>query len=178
MFGVGKKQVVVADYDEHSNPSVVAATQNLALRTLNGGVLPKHPVVKDYSLGMDKLFLIRMADNSYKLVGSVQIGDDLHGGGKVLGVVHESCPSVFGVDGLYVAAAQPFMDTDCGVWVRGKYHSKFSSGPEGSVELISFITEYCSTLTINTGTKEFFTRDYREVPLKEMEDAYVTQFAS
>lgn len=178
MFGVGNKQVIVADYDEHSNPSVVAATQNLALRTLNGGVLPKHPVVKDYSLGMDKLFLIRMADDSYKLVGSVQIGDVLHGGGKVLGVVHESCPSVVCIDGLYVAAAQPLMDTNCGVWVRGKYHPKFSSGPEGSVELISFITEHCSTLTLHSGTKEFFTRDYREVPLTEMEDAYAAQFES
>ena len=178
MFGVGKKQVIVADYDEHSNPSVVAATQNLALRTLNGGVLPKHPIVNDYSLGMDKVFLIRMADDSYKLVGSVKIGDDLHGGGKVLGVVHELCDSVVGVDGLYVAAAQPFMDADCGVWVRGMYHSKFTSVPGHSVELISFITEHCTTLTLNTGTKEFFTRDYREVPLKEMEDAYAAQFAS
>jgi hypothetical protein len=178
MFGVGKKQVIVADYDEHSNSSVVAATQNLALRTLNGGVLPKHPVVKDYSLGMDKLFLIRMADDSYKLVGSVKIGDDLHGCGKILGVVHELCDSVVGVDGLYVAAAQPLMDTECGAWVRGKYHSKFSSEPGRSLELISFITEHCSTITLHTGTKELFTRDYREVPLKEMEDAYVTQFAS
>jgi hypothetical protein len=178
MFGVGKKQVIVADYDEHSNPSVVEATQTLALRTLNGSVLPKHSVVKDYSLGMDKLFLIRMADDSYKLLGSVKIGDILHGGGKVLGVVHEKCDSVVEVDGLYVAAAQPFMDVELGVWVRGMYHSKFTSGPKRPLELISFITEHCSTLTLHTGTKEFFTRDYREVPLKEMEDAYAKQFAS
>jgi hypothetical protein len=175
MFGVGKKQVIVADYDEHSNPSVVAATQNLAMRTLNGSLLPTHPVVKDYSLGMDKLFLIRMADDSYKLVGSVKIGDVLHSCGKVLGIVHESCASVVGVDGLYVAAAQPLLDTTG--WVRGKYHSQISSGPKPSLELISFITERCSVITLNTGTKEFFTRDYREVPLKEMEDAYVAQFA-
>ena len=177
-FSVGKTQVIVADYDEHSNSSVVESTQNLALRTLNGGVAPKHPVVKDYSLGMDKLFLIRMADDSYKLVGSVQIGDVLHGGGKVLGVAHELCESVVGIDGLYVAAAQLVMDTDCGVWIRGKHHSKFSPGPGRALELISFITECCSTLTLNTGTKEIFTRDYREVPLQEMEDAYTVQFAS
>lgn len=176
MFGVGKKEIIVADYDEHSNPSVVAATQNLAMRILNGGVLPTHSVVKDYSLGMDKLFLIRMADKSYKLVGTVKIGDELHGCGKVLGIVHEKCESVVSVDGLYVAAAQPLMDK--GVWVRAKYHSTFTSESSLSTVLISFITEQCSTLTLHTGTKELFTRDYREVPLKEMEDAYVTQFAS
>jgi len=177
IFGVGHKRLVVADYDEHSNPSVIEKTQNLAMRTLNGGLLPKNPAVKDYSLGIDRHFLIHMANDSYKLVGSVKIGDNLHGCGKVLGIVHEQCDSVVEIDGLYIAASQPIMDIDYGVWTRGLYHSKFTSIPNKSLELISFITERCSTLTLHTGTKEFFTRDYREVPLNEMENAYTEQFA-
>jgi hypothetical protein len=42
--------------------------------------------------------------------------------------------------------------------------------------LYSLITERCSTLCVRLAGKEHFIRDYREVPLPEMEDAYDAEF--
>lgn len=174
MFSIGDAGLVVADYDEHSSLQVVKDTQRLALRTLNGG-LYNESASDDYSLGFDGMMLVKMKDTSWKYARDVIVGDVLFSAGVVLGIVKEECTSAVIVDGVYIAAAQLIFDTDAKMWTRClmRYRAKAAS-----VVLYSFITNNCSTIIAHTGQRELCLRDYREVALPEMEDAYKKEFVT
>jgi hypothetical protein len=174
VFKAGK-QLIVADYDEHEKLEVLWASQRLAMMTLNG-TNHETDTTNNYSLGMDGSFFVRMIDNSWKQIRDVQVGDTLWNSGKVLGTVREQCPSVVVKHGNIFAEAQIVYDRTSKQWMRaGKLWPELQKAHES--ELYSLITSNCGTIQISGKDKtEYFVRDYREVPLAEMEDAYEDAF--
>lgn len=174
-FGIGAHKLIVADYDEHTSQHVVHETQRLALHTLNGAPSTRPPV-NDYSLGFDAMMLVKMKDTTWKYARDVNIGDVLHSTGTVLGVVHEECASVVLVDGKQIAAAQLLFDSASNSWTRCMLrHTPVACSP---AVLYSFITKNCGTIIAHTGQTELYLRDYREVAVPEMEDAYRKEFVT
>jgi hypothetical protein len=174
MFSIGDAGIIVADYDEHSSLQVVKDTQRLALRAVNGGIY-NAATSDDYSLGFDGMMLIKMKDTSWKHARDVRIGDVLFSAGVILGIVQEDCKSVVVVDGLKIAAAQLVFDPDAKMWTRCLMRYKALAT---SAVLYSFVTDNCSTIIAHTSKHELFLRDYREVALPEMEDAYKKEFVT
>lgn len=175
MFKIGTSGLIVADYDEHTSPDVIAKTQNLATHSLNGRT-DENMTTDEYSLGLDGSFFVRMVDNRWVPLHSVKIGDHVWNSGKVLGIVRESCPSVVVKNGNYFSEAQLIYDPTSKQWTRAGIcwaNLKLKTWKE----LYSLITENCSTIHIagSDGT-EYFVRDYREVPLPDMEEAYEDAF--
>jgi hypothetical protein len=67
-----------------------------------------------------------------------------------------------------MSAAQIRFNTKTKLWERVA-----ETAEKGSLSVLySLITERCGTIHVRLGNKEQFIRDYREVPLPEMEAAY------
>jgi hypothetical protein len=164
--------LVVADYDEHSSSHIIEAVQSIATYALNGKQSQKGKT-SDYALGVDKRFNVRMADGTWKSLGDIQIGDVVANSGKVLGVVQERATSyVRTANGLVASSAQLFWYEQEKKWNRNQSNS--IKGP--AVAVYSLITERCSTIEIKDGEDTYWIRDYREVPLPDMEDPYASAF--
>jgi len=175
-FSVGGGDgLVVADYDEHETPAVVIETQRVADAALNGGFgFNIDSAVLDYSLGVDGESLVLMEDGSWKPVASVKVGDRVKYSGAVLGVVCEHCNStVVGANGIVYSEAQFTYDNCANKWVRA---ANRWSAQGGARNLYSIITEKTSAVVIRKEDITEFIRDYREVPLPEMESAYEKEF--
>jgi hypothetical protein len=173
-FHVGTSKLLVADYDEHSDPKTISETQHTAQRALNGTDLSGN-VVYDYSLGIHADTNVRMADNSWKQISSIQLGDTVYNSGKVLGLVQEYAGSAINIDGIIYSASQLVYDVEQGLWIRAAEHTHAQSCASHIV--YSLITERCGTLEIRGASqKTYYIRDYREVALPEMEDAYSAAF--
>ena len=175
MFKVGSG-LIVADYDEHKATDVVWQTQKLAMHALNGTNL-ETDTTDDYSLGVDKSCMVRMVDNSWKPISSIQIGDIVWNSGTVLGTVQEQCTSVVCIKDHIFSEAQIVYNTDTKQWTRaGKVWPEYLRNQ--TMVLYSLITSNCGTIHISgSDDTEYFIRDYREVPLAEMEDSYEEAFA-
>ena len=174
-FEVGNHKLVVADYDEHTTPDIVRATQSLAINTLNGKVHDTD-YVEDYCLGISPSAFVRMSDNTWKSISAIRLGETVWNSGKVLGIVREQCNSIVQIDGSMFASAQIVFDANTKQWKRASAMWP-SHTFKNTCILYSLITEYCSTLHISLANDtEFYIRDYREVPLPEMEDAYEDAF--
>ena len=167
-FLVGRHPLVVADYDEHEGESVQTATQAVAMTALNGRKDTSR-YVADYSLGIDASYEVRRADGSWIPVSSIELGDTVWNAGTVLGIVQERGDVyVSDADGIRMAASQIRLNPNTGMWARAA-----ESATKGdSATLYSLITERCGTLHVRLGSQEHYIRDYREVPLPEMEAAY------
>ena len=175
MFKVGKSELIAADYDEHSSAEVNETTQALAMHTLNGRN-NECDKIQDYSLGIDGYSFVRMADYTWKPISSIKIGDTIWNSGTVLGLVQEQCDSVVKISGSTFSEAQTVYDNESKQWLRAGTKWPDCIAKEKSV-LYSLITSNCSTLHISgPDNTEYFIRDYREVPLPEMEDAYTSAF--
>ena len=165
-FRVGS--LYVRDYDEHVAPGVVKAAQSIALTALNG--ISDTQTVDDYSLGFDGELSFKMADGTWKPAKDAVIGDRLASSGTILGIVREVCEDCVKLaSGATVSAAQLLFED--GRWVRAgiKYSKHRVSEPQ---TLYQFITERCGTLIARNGGADYYLRDYREVPLPEMESPY------
>jgi hypothetical protein len=178
-FRVGFTQLIVADYDEHETPEVIAATQKLAEFTLNNG--PSEASVSDYSLGLDPSAKVVLVDGVTKQLQHVQIGDTLKDAGKVLGIVQETCDLVYTEPrtGLLLSGAQLVFDDACYKWrrVANMLASTAATSHGKKQVLLQLITERCSAFSVQGSTDAvLLVRDYREVPLPEMEDAYAKEF--
>ena len=173
-FLVGES-LVVADYDEHETEFAVRKTQQIAMKALNSS--DENSYVADYSLGIDEHALVEMEDGTWTSVRHVGVGDRVKGGGKVLGVVQESCASVVTKDDCVFAAAQTVFDPAAKKWTRAAllWPSCVSNTPRS---LRSLVTERCGTLHVRHARGDYFIRDYREVADPDMEDAYVEEFKS
>jgi len=174
MVGKGDPALLVADYDEHSSDKVVHATQKLAMAALNG-TSESSQTRSDYSLGIDPTCEVRMRDNTWQPMSALQLGDDVWNAGKVLGLVQEQCDQVCEISGKLFAAAQTIYD---GKWVRVAEKAPVSVSVSTKSVLLSLITERCATIHIRCGQESYYIRDYREVPLPEMEDSYEDEFSS
>jgi hypothetical protein len=172
---IGTSGLIVADYDEHTSPDVIANTQNLATHSLNGRT-NEHRTTEDYSLGIDGSFFVRMVDNRWVPLHSIKLGDCVWNSGNVLGIVKEQCQSVVKKNANYFSEAQLVYDPNTKQWMRAGICWANLKLPTRT-ELYSLITEHCSTIQIagSDGT-EYFVRDYREVPLPDMEEAYEEAF--
>ena len=173
--GDGGDGLVVADYDEHETPAVVIETQRIADAALNGGFgFNIDTAVLDYSLGVDGESLVLMEDGSWKPIALVKVGDRVKYSGAVLGVVCEQCNStVIGVNGIVYSEAQFTYDYSANKWVRA---ANRWAAQGGARNLYSIITEKTSAVVIRKEDITEFIRDYREVPLPEMESAYEKEF--
>ena len=176
-FRVGADGLLVADYDEHDSASVVAGTQRMATRALNGGSCGdgEEPVM-DYSLGVAGSSEVLMADGSWKRMDAITIGDDVQYSGKVLGVVSEQCDTtVVSPSGIVFSGAQLVYDSSANQWKRSANY--WSRGPAGGAKtLYTIFTMNSGVISIRKGKSVEFIRDYREAPLPEMESAYEKEF--
>lgn len=172
-FNVGNTGLIAADYDEHSEPRIVEQTQRTALRALNGREVSENTVY-DYSIGIHKDAEMKMADGSFKPMRAIVLGDRVHNGGAVLGVVQEKAEQAVNIDGILYSAAQTVFDAGAQIWKRASAHGQaVECAPE---TVYSLITEHCGTLEVRGPHGSYFIRDYREVALPEMEDAYAEGF--
>ena len=174
-FRVGADGLLVADYDEHESASVVMETQRMATRALNGKSC-EDEMVLDYSLGIGGSTEVLMADNGWKRMDAIAIGDEVKHSGKVLGIVCEQCDTtVVSPSGIVFSAAQLVYDLDARQWKRSA--NRWSRGSAGGAKkLYTIFTMNSGVISIRKGGAVEFIRDYREAPLPEMESAYEKEF--
>ena len=176
-FGVGLSGLIAADYDEHSSRDINRVAQSIAMLSLNGEN-SETDLIDEYDLGIDGSFFVRMADNTWKPIAQIELGEETWNAGRVLGKAKEQCWTTIRVNGNRFAEAQTVYDLVDKKWVRaGVLWPKHSV--DGVCELYSLITEKCSTLQISgSDGSEYYIRDYREVPLNDMEEPYEAAFLS
>jgi len=158
-----------SDYDESESAVVIKKTQALAERSLNSGV--SGTGVSNYSLGLDPTTQVRVVGGKMVALADLVIGDVLYDGGVVKGLVKEKVNSIVELpDNTRVAAAQLIWNKKTETWVRAAH---------------MFKTESCNCVfnhVITTGsvieTPNYMFRDYREVSLPEMEEAYESEIKS
>lgn len=172
-FHIGYSNLLVSDYDEHSTEKVVQATQTTAIHALNSNMPGE--TVEEYSLGIDPNIEIRMADNTWKPVSSIKLGEKTWNSGTVVGVVCELCDTIVYHEGVKFASAQTMYNHSQNQWIRAGI-----LWPESAIKsptiLYSLVTDKCGTIHARYGAEEYFLRDYREVPLLSMEEAYENEF--
>lgn len=160
---------IYADYDEHSDRETIRAAQRIALKACNGadGV-----PVDSYSLGIDPSCSVQLADGSYKLASAVTLDDMLQHAGSVLGIVYEETDDIVPICATYVTGASL-------VWYGKQWRRAATLLPTEAKKCITiqFITEVAGVLHLrDKNFRNLFVRDYREVPLPEMEDPYTQEF--
>jgi len=177
-FAIGKNNLIVADYDEHDAEAVKRATQSTAMKALNGTTRSEE-YVSDYSLGIDKDYEVKMADGAWRRIQDIGLGEDVWNTGKVLGIVSEQGSiSASDTEGIRMAPAQIRFNPKTDQWERIAHTlgANTAVATEAAklqpATLYSLITERCGAIRVRLGASEHFIRDYREVPLPEMEDAY------
>jgi hypothetical protein len=176
-FYVGHQEIKVRDYDEDNSPGTAAEAMRIALSALKGRHLDKLESSEelDYSLGFDPAFEVELASGVWKPAHQVRIGDTLAGGDRVVGIVRESCPNtVYIPGGGFVSEAQLVHYGD--MWDRAATHWPIVRVNDNRT-LIQFVMENGRPIIARVGgsssdTKTFYFRDYREVPLPEMETPY------
>lgn len=152
-----------ADYEESSDPAVIAETQRAVELAINGD--SAGPTVDDYSLGLDPRFCIHLQDRSARMVADLQLGDVLESGARVVGLVSEVCDLVCDVpntSGLVVSAAQlVFWD---GRWQRaGNVWTALSTtAAKERTVLRHVLLEDMKTFVIYTEAGPLPVRDYAE----------------
>ena len=161
--------LLFSDYDESESPEVIKETQGLAEATLNSGL--KGVDIKNYDLGIEGSTKIKMADGSSKSIETIVVGDKILGGGRVSGTIKEQVTSFARLfDGTKVSPAQLIWSASTNSWVRaGTIFKTFNTQD-------TFYQVICEHAIFESEFNVF--RDYREVLIPEMEDAYSAKFAS
>jgi hypothetical protein len=174
-FYVGDEQLNVADYDEHEAPGVIDAVQKTAESALNGTVAESG--VADYSLGFDPLLEVQLTTGAWKMAANLQIGDNIAGAGRVLGLVRESCEEVFvSPTGARFSGAQLVWSDASKKWERAAFI--WADRKALPANLVQILTARCSSIPVRDMLGSvYYVRDYREVPLEEMETPYENAFA-
>ena len=173
-FLVGTDGLIVADYDEHSSASVVAATQQVAGKALNG-VASNSDLADEYTLGVGEHTEVELIDGSWKRIDEVRLGDVLRHSGVVLGIVQESSSSVVvSPEGIVYGPSQYVYDSETHRWIRAIH--KYPVSDNESHIVYNVVTQRTSAIHMRGAGGESYIRDYREVPLPEMEAAYEKEF--
>jgi hypothetical protein len=166
---------IFADYDESDEASVVETTQALAEMRLNAGVFNEmNEKTSAYELGLDSSMKIVFSNGLTKALADVKIGDELLGGGVVMGLVQEKCGWVCKLpNGLLVSSSQLLWDKDFSLWRRAAFVY-----PDNCLLLEKPVVLYQLTVSNNIiESVDFMFRDYREVNDPDMEDAYEKDFS-
>ena len=156
-----------ADYEESSDPAVIAEAQRVAEQQLNNG--SAGPTVPDYSLGLDPTLLVFMKHGVWKSLQHVQIGDVLMGGSHVTGIIREVCENqCVSPGGHYVSAAQLVHYGD--QWVRAVH---IWPRAEGRVSVLYHLMVSSGTyITVGGDGEVFNVRDYAEVASLDIQAPY------
>jgi hypothetical protein len=121
-----------------------------------------------------------MADGTWKRVDKVAIGDVVKYSGPVLGVVAETCASVVkSPTGITFSGAQLVYNQTDNRWIRSANRWGEAGKGDGAASILySIFTKNSGVLLVRCagGGSTEYTRDYREVPLPDMEDAYTAAF--
>lgn len=161
---------IFADYDESGDATVVQTTQALAEMRLNAGLFDEmNEKTSAYELGIDGSMQVVYKNGSSKAIADVKIGDELLGGGVVMGLVQENCKWVCKLpNGLLVSSSQLIWDKDFSLWRRAAFVY-----PDNCILLEKPATLYQLTVTNNIiESIDMMFRDYREVNDPDMETAY------
>jgi hypothetical protein len=170
LVDANKHVLMCADYEESSEPEVVAAAQAAAETALNGF---SGPTVQDYSLGLDPTTFVQMSDGSWVLADSVRIGDVLASGAWVVGLVTEECEEMCITPGFkMISAAQLVQRTDGGPWLRAAHI--WPTLRTYSRRLTQFITSDGGPLIVadSLDSDPYAVRDYQEWAGPEVQSIY------
>ena len=155
-----------ADYEESSDPAVIAEAQRIAEKALNA---VQGPIVPDYSLGLDPTLLVLMKHGAWKSLQHVQIGEELVGGAKVTGLIEEVCAhQCKSPAGHYVSAAQLIRHE--GRWVRAA-----NVWPTVKAQyniLYHLMTSNGDSITVGGDGEVFIVRDYAEIASMDIQAPY------
>ncbi len=166
----GQRVLMCADYEESSEPEVVAAAQAAAETALNGF---SGPTVSDYSLGLDPTLFVQMSDGSWILADSVRIGDVLASGAWVVGIVTEECDRMCITPGYkMVSAAQLVQQEEGGPWTRAAH--LWPTLGNYTRRLMHFITSDGGSLIVadSLDSAPYAVRDYQEWAGPEVQAIY------
>ena len=171
----GKRRLTFADYEESSDPAVIAETQHIAEMELNKGLglgLGSGPTVPDYGLGLDPSFHVHMEHGKWVPIANIGIGDRLNNGVPVKGVIHEFCETqVKTPGGQYVSAAQ--LIHYGGVWRRAA--NIWPSAVENRRStLYHLMVPNNVSIAIKAEEEVFVVRDYAEVTSLSVQAPYDT----
>jgi hypothetical protein len=158
-----------ADYEESSDPAVIAEAQRIAEMELNKG-FPPGPTVPDYGLGLDPSFHVHMASGVWKPITNVHIDDALMGGGIVKGVISELCEKQVKIPGgNWVSAAQLILWE--GVWRRA---ANLWSSYNRETTMYHLMVTANLPFTIRNEGEVFVVRDYAEITSEAVQAPYDT----
>ena len=163
---------IYADYEESSDPDVIAEAQRVAESSLNNGATG--PTVPDYSLGLDQTLQVFMKHSVWKPLHHVVIGDELIDGSRVTGVIREVCEAQCKTPGgHYVSAAQLIRYGE--KWVRAA--NLWSSVQPATDILYHIMTDkgLKTGITVGGDGEIFHVRDYAEVTSLDMQGPYDAQ---
>lgn len=166
---------VFADYDESSDPRVIETTQALAEMQLNSGSFDKmNEKTSDYSLGIEGGMPVVLKNGEKRSIKDIRIGDELLGGGVVMGLIKEQCSWITTLpNGRYVSSSQLIWDNDFSLWRRAAFVY-----PEKSGMMSAPLTLYQLSVSNNTiESVDYMFRDYREVNDPDMEVPYETSLS-
>ena len=160
--------LVCADYEESSDPAVIAEAQSIAEMHLNGSA---GATVPDYSLGLDPTLHVFMKNNTWKQLMNVAIGDELVGGAIVAGLVREVCPVQCQTPGgHYVSAAQLVFHG--GSWVRAAH---LWPTVNRDTILCHIMVSNNMAFTVGGDGEMFNVRDYAEVTSMDIQAPYAAK---
>lgn len=165
------RSLIVSDYDESSDATVVKTTQALAELLLNG--YPSTPLtsvigLEEYSLGIEGNALILLENGEWKCLNEMNVGDCVQIGGRVVGVVEEFVETgVTLPSGLVVSASQL-------LWTGIKWERAATVYPTHTLRktLHQLFVEKCSSFYVKKNEDIILVREYREVADPEMEESY------
>lgn len=164
--GADGSTVVLADYEESSDPTIVAAAQRAADKALNG--FAGQRVIDDYSLGLDPTLCLHMIAGTWSPASVVEIGDRLSNGARVIGVVREECELVcLSPGGHYVSAAQLIWHS--GLWIRAANIWPIHYRPQ---TLCQFILDNNKGFAVGSDSETILVRDYRETDAATVQAPY------
>ncbi len=178
VFSPATQQILTfVDYEESSDPMVIAASQRVAEMSLNGHVVC-NPVM-DYSLGLDPRMCVTLSDGSDVSLLQLQVGDTLVNGARIFGIIREQCDSrVVDPDtGIFFSAAQLLFDSNTNLWVRAKYLFPLVVGSTEQLRdpMVHVMLSDNRVLHAHTAEGyEYSLRDYAEVHISDVQAPYDT----
>ena len=166
-----KGSLLFTDYEESSDPAVVAAAQRVSEEAANGWAWIAGPTVEDYSLGLDPTFHVVLANGRRVALAEVCIGDVLNTGAQVEGCVSERCSELCRVPGSgsgsgskppVVSAAQMVFWNN--KWDRAErvWPSHTPLDPDGDPILIQLLTGGTPFMVEGHDGTQYPVRDYVE----------------
>jgi hypothetical protein len=163
----GGRPLIFADYEESSDPAVIAAAQRIAEQAL--GQEPG-PTVADYSLGLDGNLSVQMAHGTWKPLHSVVIGDVTSTGGRVVGLIREVCDSICRSPGGHMVSAAQLVWID-GHWIRA-IHAWPSDDKIEDTILYHLMIDNDEPLAVGADGEQFLVRDYAEITNRDIQSPY------